>query len=257
MTEVTITEVREWRRRPLCCQYLVVLFDALRVRVQEGGAVREQPIYLGLGMRADGSHEIMGLWNDPAPGATGWRDLFVHLKNRGVEGIGIDAPQGLASALRAAFPAATLQPSHAQLICHSLAEATAKDEPSLTVALRPIYSAGSAAEAQAALDAFAAGPWGAKYPATLKRWRAPLKALASFFALPPSARRTILSAVDIIESLHQRLSREIGRYRPFAGDQDATVAVWLALQRKERRRSRSAQAPHPTESPRPAQMVAR
>jgi putative transposase len=238
MTEdILITEVREWLRQPLCCQYLVVLFDALRVQVQEGGAARDKTIYLGLGMLVDGSHEVIGLWNDPAPGAIGWRNLFVHLKHRGVEGIrffGIDAPKGLATALRAAFPAATLQPSIAQLICLSLSEATAKDRQPLAAALRPIYAAGGAAGAQAALAAFAAGPWGAKYPAIVKRWRAALKPLAAFFALAPQARRTILWAVHLIEDLHQRLSRAIGRHGPFAGEQQALVVVWLALQRELR-----------------------
>jgi putative transposase len=101
-------------------------------------------------MLDDGSHEVLGLWDDPAHGVAGWRTLFMNLKNRGVEGmrfLAIDAPKGLATALRAAFPAATLQPSIAQLICLSLSEATAKDRQPLAAALRPIYAAGGAAGA--------------------------------------------------------------------------------------------------------------
>lgn len=259
MTDLTTTEVLERLRWPLCCQYLVALFDSLPVQVQEEGVVRDKTMYLGLGMLADGTHEVMGLWIDPAPGATAWRNLFVHLKNRGIEGIrffGIDAPKGLATALGATFPTATLLPSLARLICQSLDEATVKARHPLAAALRPIYTDGSAAGAQAALEKFAAGPWGAKYPAIVKRWQAALKPLVAFFALPPKARRTILSAVHLLEDLHWRLSRAIRRHGPFVGDQEATVFVWLALAREERRRRRIAQAEQLTKNARPAQITA-
>ncbi len=259
MTDVTITEVLERQTWPLCCRYLVVLFDALPVQIQEEGVVRDKAMHLALGILADGSHEVLGLWSDLAPGATGWRKLFEHLKNRGVEGIrfvGADAPKDLPTALRAAFPATTPHPPIAPLPRLCLSEATARDRQSLAAALRPIYTAASAAAAQAALDAFAAGPWGAKYPSIVKCWQAALKRLVPFFALPPKVRRTILSAVHAIETLHLSLSRAIGGHGPFAGDQEATVFVWLALDREERRRSRSAQAEHLTENPRPAQIAA-
>jgi len=41
-----------------------------------------------------------------------------------------------------------------------------KDRKSLAQALRTVYRAADAAAGQAALDAFAQGPWGAKYPAS-------------------------------------------------------------------------------------------
>jgi putative transposase len=237
-SDAFVTEVLDRLTWPLCCQYQVALFDALRVQVQEEGAVRDRTIYLGLGMLADGSHEVMGLWNDSAHGATVWHQLFVDLKNRGVEGVrffGIDAPKDLSNALRAAFPAATLQPSIAHLIRVCLSEATAKDQKPLAAALRPIYAAGSVAGALAALESFTASPWGVKYPAIVKHWRAALKPLAAFFALPSKARRNILSAVLIIDGLHQRLGRAIGRHGPFVSGQGAIAVIWAALQSEPRR----------------------
>jgi putative transposase len=259
MTDMTFAEVLERQRWPLCCQYLVVLFDSLPVQIEEENAVRDKAIHLALGVLADGSHEAMGPWIDPAPGVTGWRKVLGHLKERGVEGIrfaGADAPKGLPTALRAAFPAAKQQPSIAHLIRHCLTEATTRDRLSLAEALRPIYTAANAAAAQTALDAFAAGTWGEKYPSILKRWRAALSQLTSFFALPRRVRRTILSGVHAIETFHLRLSRATGRHGPFAGDQEATVFVWLALDREAQRQRRSAQAEHLTKNARIAQVAA-
>ena len=54
---------------------------------------------------------------------------------------------------------------------HSMDFASWKDRKSLAQALRTIYRAADAAAGQAALDAFAQGPWGTKYPAIAQSWR--------------------------------------------------------------------------------------
>jgi transposase-like protein len=42
---------------------------------------------------------------------------------------------------------------------------------------------------QAALDAFAQGPWGAKYPAIAQSWRRNWELVIPFFAFPEGVRR--------------------------------------------------------------------
>ena len=39
-----------------------MFFDALRVRVREDAVVRNKAVYLALGVRADGTREMLGLW---------------------------------------------------------------------------------------------------------------------------------------------------------------------------------------------------
>jgi hypothetical protein len=50
------------------------------------------------------------------------------------------------------------------LIRNSLEYANYKDRKTLAAALRPIYAAASEQAAQRALQEFADGPWGTKYP---------------------------------------------------------------------------------------------
>ena len=46
-----------------------------------------------------------------------------------------------------------------------------KDRKVVAAALKDIYRAVDATAAEAALAAFEAGPWGAKYPAIAQSWR--------------------------------------------------------------------------------------
>jgi len=41
----------------------VVFFDALRVKIRDEGVVRNKAIYLALGVRPDGTREVLGLWS--------------------------------------------------------------------------------------------------------------------------------------------------------------------------------------------------
>ena len=141
--------------------YPVVFFDALRVKIREDAVVRNKAIYLALGVLADGTRDILGLWIENTEGAKFWMKVFNDLKTRGVADILIavtDGLKGMPEALAAVFPATTLQTCIVHLIRNSLDYASWKDRKALVAAIRPIYTADSAeatsAEAaQAELDA--------------------------------------------------------------------------------------------------------
>jgi hypothetical protein len=145
----------------------VVFFDALRVKIREDNVVRNKAVYLALGVRRDGSREILGLWIETTEGAKFWMKVFNDLKTRGVSDILIavtDGLTGMPAALEAVFPRTTLQTCIVHLIRNSLDYASRKDRKPRAAALRPIYAAASAEAAEAALDAFADGEWGEKFP---------------------------------------------------------------------------------------------
>src|SRR3546814_1886387 len=62
VTDEVLDEVAAWQMRALEPMYPVVFFDALRVKIREDAVVRSKAVYLALGMLADGSREILGLW---------------------------------------------------------------------------------------------------------------------------------------------------------------------------------------------------
>jgi len=231
VTDEVMSEVTAWQSRPLEQMYPVVFFDALRVKIREDGVVRAKAVYLALGVLADGSRDILGLWIENTEGAKFWMKVFNDLKTRGVQDILIavtDGLKGMPEALGAVFPATTLQTCIVHLIRNSLDFASWKDRKALAAAIKPIYTATKADVAEAELDAFEAGPWGQKFPTVVGAWRRAWDRVIPFFAFPPEVRRVIYTT-NAIESVNARLRKIIKTRGHFPSDDAATKLIWLAL----------------------------
>lgn len=231
VTDEVMAEVTVWQSRPLEAMYPVVFFDALRVKIREDGVVRNKAVYLALGVLADGTRDILGLWIENTEGAKFWMKVFNDLKTRGVNDILIgvaDGLKGFPEALEAVFPATTLQTCIVHLIRNSLDYASWKDRKALAAAIKPIYTAPTAEAAEAELDAFEAGPWGERFPTVVAAWRRAWTRVVPFFAFPPDVRRVIYTT-NAIESVHARLRKIIKTRGHFPSDEAATKLIWLAL----------------------------
>jgi transposase-like protein len=231
VTDEVMAEVTAWQVRPLETMYPVVFFDALRVKIREDGVVRNKAVYLALGVLADGTRDILGLWIENTEGAKFWMKVFNDLKTRGVGDILIgvaDGLKGFPEALEAVFPATTLQTCIVHLIRNSLSYASWKERKALAAAIKPIYTAPSAEAAEAALDAFEAGPWGERFPTVAASWRRAWSHVVPFFAFPPDVRRVIYTT-NAIESINARLRKIIKTRGHFPSDEAATKLIWLAL----------------------------
>src|SRR5271167_5106352 len=231
VTDGVLAEVTAWQSRPLEPVYPVVFFDALRVKIREDAVVRNKAVYLALGMRRDGSREVLGLWIETTEGAKFWMKVFNDLKIRGVNDILIavtDGLTGMPAALEAVFPRTTLQTCIVHLIRNSLDYASWKDRKPLAKALRPIYAAASAEAAQAALDAFADSEWGRKFPTVVAAWRRTWARVIPFFAFPPEIRRVIYTT-NAFESVNAQLRKIIKTRGHFPTDDAANKLIWLAL----------------------------
>jgi putative transposase len=231
VTDAVMAEVTAWQARPLEPMYPVVFFDALRVKIKEDAVVRNKAIYLALGVLPDGTRDILGLWIEGTEGAKFWMKVFNDLKTRGVNDILIavtDGLKGMPEALAAVFPATTLQTCIVHLIRNALDYASWKDRKLLAAAIRPIYTAASAEAAQAQLDAFEQGPWGARFPTVVAAWRRAWDRVIPFFAFPPSIRRVIYTT-NAIESINARLRKIIKTRGHFPSDDAASKLIWLAL----------------------------
>lgn len=144
VTDAVLDEIAAWQSRPLEPVYPLVFFDALRVKIRDEGTVRNKAVHVALGVRGDGTKEILGLWIETNEGAKFWLRVMNELKNRGVEGILIavvDGLKGFPDAINAVFPEATVQTCIVRLLRNSLDFASWKDRRDLARALKLIYSA--------------------------------------------------------------------------------------------------------------------
>lgn len=196
VTDAILDEIAEWQNRPLEAVYPLVFFDALRVKVRDEGTVRNKAVYLALGVRADGL-------------------------------------KGFPDAITAVFPQAQVQTCIVHLIRRSLDFVSYKDRRAVAAALKEVYRAKDADAGAAALEAFAAGDWGRKYPAIALSWRRHWPAVIPFFAFPTDVRR-IIYTTNAIEALNAKLRRAVRTRGHFPTDEAAIKLLYLVLNLAER-----------------------
>ena len=141
VTDAVLDDVAAWQARPLEPVYPLVFFDALRVKIRDEGLVRNKAIHIALGVRADGTKEILGLWLEQNEGAKFWLRVMNELRNRGVEDVLIavvDGLKGFPEAILAVFPDATVQTCIVHLLRNSLDFVSYKDRKTVAAALKAI-----------------------------------------------------------------------------------------------------------------------
>ncbi len=93
----------------------------------------------------------------------------------------VDGLKGPTEAVGAAYPKTTVQTCIVHLIRNSLEYASHKDRKGLAAALRPIYAATREDAARQALQDFAEGPWGEKYPIIVPSWQRAWEHVVPFY----------------------------------------------------------------------------
>ncbi len=225
-----------WQARPLEPVYPLVFFDALRVKIRDEGLVRNKAVHIALGVRADGTKEILGLWLEQNEGAKFWLRVMNQLRARGVEDVlvaVVDGLKGFPEAILAMFPEATVQTCIVHLLRHSLDFVSFKDRKPVAAALKDIYRAVDAVTAEAALTAFEAGPWGRKYAAIGQSWRRAWSEVVPFYAFHVDVRR-LLYTTNAIEALNAKLRRAVRARGHFPTDEAALKLLFLVLNRAEK-----------------------
>ena len=231
VTDAVHAEVSEWQNRPLEKMYPLVFFDALRVRIRDEGTVRNKAVYLALGVAADGTREVLGMWIEQNEGAKFWLKVMNELRHRGVEDVllaVVDGLKGFPEAITTVFPEASVQTCIVHLIRHSLNYCNWKERAAVAAALKLIYRAASAEEAEQRLTEFEAGAWGRKYPTIAASWRRAWEEVIPFFAYPAEVRK-IIYTTNAIESLNRQLRKVLKTRGHFPSDEAATKLMYLAL----------------------------
>jgi len=236
VTDAVLEEVAAWQARPLDPAYPLVFFDAIRVKIRDEGMVRNKAIHIALGVLADGTKVVLGLWIEQNEGAKFWLRVMNELKNRGVEDIMlavVDGLKGFPDAITAVFPEAVVQTCIVHLLRNSMDFVSWKDRKPLAGALKGIYRAVDAKAAEEALTAFEASEWGRRYPAIGQSWRRAWAEVIPFFAFAQEVRR-IVYTTNAIEALNAQLRRAVRARGHFPSDDAATKLLYLILNRSEK-----------------------
>jgi putative transposase len=230
-TEGVMDEFRAWQSRPLEAVYPIVYLDALFVSVRDGGQVQKRAFYVALGVRVDGTRDVLGLWVAASEGSKFWLTILTELKNRGVHDILFvcaDGLTGLGQAVDAAFPKAVHQTCVVHLIRSALRFVSWSDRKKISAALRPVYHAENEAAAELALND-AAKELDGKYPSVVRTFRNRWAEFVPFLSYPAELRR-MLYTTNAVESLNSQLRKTLRQRGPFPNDEAVFKLLFLAIQ---------------------------
>ena len=232
ITDRVMDGTAEWQSRPLDPVYAVIFIDAIQVKIREG-QVANRPVYLALGVTADGTRDFLGLWageHGDGEGAKFWLRVLSEIKNRGTKDVLMvvcDGLKGLPDAVNSVWEKTIVQTCIVHLLRNSFKYASKRDWAEVAKDLKPVYTAVSES---AALDAFAefSEKWEKRYPAIIRLWE---NAWAEFvpFLQFDNEIRAVICTTNAIESVNARLRRAVNARGHFPGEQAALRCLYLAL----------------------------
>jgi len=231
VTDAVVDEVKSWQGRPLESLYPIVYLDALYVKIRENGHVQNRAIYLAIGVKLEGTKEVLGMWTSANEGAKFWLQVLTELRNRGVADVFIfcvDGLKGFPEAIETVYPRAEVQLCIVHLVRASLNYVSWKQRKTVAKALRQIYSAPTAEAAEQELEAFAR-QWDASHPTISQIWRRNWARIIPFFAFSPEIRKVIYT-INAVESLNMTLRKVIKTRAAFPTEQAALKLLYMALQ---------------------------
>ncbi len=230
VTHSVLEEVQAWQTRALDPVYPILYFDCLFVKSRQDGSIRNQAVYLALGINLEGEKELLGMWLGETEGAKFWLNVFNELKTRGVQDCFIacvDGLKGLPEAIETVYPHTQVQLCIVHQVRNSLRYVTWKDRKRVAADLRAIYTAPTVEAARVALGAFAEH-WDRQYPAIAPGWERNWERLTPFFGYPPEIRKGVYTT-HAIESLNYSLRKIIQGRGAFPHDDAIRKLLYLGL----------------------------
>jgi len=208
VTDKIIPKLKDWQNRPLESHYPFVWLDAIHYKVREDGRYRAKAIYTVLGLKINGTKEILGLYTSDTEGANFWLSVLTDIQNRGVQDILIacvDGLSGFPDAINTIFPDTEVQLCIIHQIRNSMRYVGSKNHKEFMADLKPVYKAETKALAETALDALEE-KWGERYPIVIKSWRKKWDNLSVFFKYPAPIRKVIYTT-NAIEAVHRQFRK--------------------------------------------------
>lgn len=201
-------ELASWRNRPLG-HFSYLMVDARYEKVRYGHEIRDCAVLWAIGIRSDGSREILGVDVAFSEAEIHWREFFSSLVSRNLIGVSYivsDDHVGLTKALKSVFPGVAWNRCHTHL-ARNVQDHVSKAANKVPVAqdVRTILQATDLETAQFLLNRFA-DRWASLEPKLVHWAQINLPQGFQVLALDPLYRRSLRTS-----NLIERFNREIKR----------------------------------------------
>jgi transposase-like protein len=142
MIEYLRADVEQWLSRSLEPYYPLVFVDAIHIKIHRKRSVENEAFYVVMAVKEDKTREVIGIFNRPSESATGWEDMFLALRDRGLEKIGLLVGDGIKSlevSLASVYPGTALQKCVAHLKRNMLNRVRFGDKRAIADDLRDVF----------------------------------------------------------------------------------------------------------------------
>jgi putative transposase len=218
MTKSMTEQVEAFSHRVLSPRYVCVYLDATYIAVKRE-TVSKEAVYLAVGIREDGSKEVLAYTIAPTESAFVWKELLVDIKERGTEEVLLfisDGLKGITTSIFSVFPAANYQTCCVHLARTIAHKVRVADRAEICDDFKTVYRAESAEDGQEALNVFCS-KWQSTYPKVTK----PLSEnpyIFTFYSFLKSIWRSIYST-NLIESFNKQIKKYTKRKEQFPNEE--------------------------------------
>ncbi len=218
MTKSFTEEVTSFKERELHDRYAAIYMDATYIPLKRK-TVAKEAIHIAVGIRPDGSKEVLSYAIAPTESITIWEEILLDLQERGLKNVLLfitDGLKGMVGAISRFYPKARFQHCCVHVSRNIVHKVCVKDRKEICDDFKAVYQASSKEEANTFLGSMIE-KWQKTYP---KVTQSLIKNqdLLTFYEFPPGIRRSIYST-NLIESFNKQIKKYSHRKEQFQNEE--------------------------------------
>lgn len=217
MTKIVSEDIIAFKERSLESRYSVIFMDATHIPLKRQ-TVSKEAVYIVIGIRLDGTKEVLGFSLAPTESAYVWKEILQDLKDRGLKEVLLvvtDGVSGINDSIHSVYPNAQFQQCCVHISRNIAHKVRVSDRQEICSDFKLVYQASSKEEANNQIR-FMIDKWKKQYPRVVKLLMNP--AILTFYNFPPSIRRTIYST-NLIEGFNKQLKKYTKRKEQFPNEE--------------------------------------
>ena len=217
MTKAVSETVEAFNQRPLYHRYVCVYLDATYIPVRRE-TVSKEAVYIAVGIREDGSKEVLAYTIAPTESAYNWQELLENMKERGIEDVLLfisDGLKGIVDSIHAIFPKAKYQTCLVHIARNLAHKVRVNDRQEVCEDFKMIHQANNKESAKQIFQTFC-DKWNKPYGKIIQSLREN-SYLLTFYDFLKEIHRSIYST-NLLESFNKQIKRYTKRKEQFPNE---------------------------------------
>ncbi|KXA10334.1 transposase, Mutator family, partial [Enterococcus faecium] len=169
MTKIVSEDIIAFKERSLESRYSVIFMDATHIPLKRQ-TVSKEAVYIVIGIRLDGTKEVLGFSLAPTESAYVWKEILQDLKDRGLKEVLLvvtDGLSGINDSIHSVYPNAQFQQCCVHISRNIAHKVRVSDRQEICSDFKLVYQASSKEEANNQIR-FMIDKWKKQYPRVVK-----------------------------------------------------------------------------------------